>query len=411
MAMPFKFARPRWRPTVHPMRLLICLLSLAALPLLAAAPSADPVAPWTKGVKLTPVSAVPGRHTIHSYYVANPESPDGKHVLFFSSKHPAGYVGEVRIMERATGKETVLAENVHTEDAHRAACQQWLSGGRRVAFHEVIEKKWRVVVVDVATLAKTIVAENRQLGFGEPTGDLLPLYGCHWNPGPHRDLELWDAKTGKLTRSATIAEVEAKYGDWLAKEFMGKPCSIFFPVISPDTKRVFFKIAAGNGGDNFMAKGASQRQGIVCYDFAQGKCIWQRGKWGHPAWEPDSRRIFEVGNLRMDINTPEFKYTKLDGVPNLRGSHPSISPDGRLMVTDGYSEAAGGPPLEWGIMVADMNGGKWTLLHSFVQSKGAMSWRRNDPHPAFSSDNRRIYYNVSDGQFTRLFVAESARTE
>lgn len=391
------------------MRLLLCLVSLAALQLFAADSPGDPVAPWTKGVRLAPVSAVPGRHTIHSYYVANPESPDGKHVLFFSSKHPAGYVGELRIMDRATGKETVLAENVHTEDAHRAACQQWLSGGKRVAFHEVVEKKWHVVVVDVATLTKTIAAEDHQVGFGQPAGDLLPLYGCHWNPGQYRDLELWDAKTGKLTRSATIAEVEAKYGDWLKTEFAGKPCSIFFPVISPDLNRVFFKIAAGNGGDNFMSKGASQRQGIVCYDFAQAKCIWQRGKWGHPAWEPDSRHIFEVGNIRMDTDSPEFKYTKLNEVPNLRGSHPSVSPDGKLMVTDGYSEAAGGPPLEWGIMVADMHGGKWVLLHSFMQSKGALSWRRNDPHPVFSADGQRIYYNVSDGQFTRLFVAEHAK--
>ena len=375
----------------------------------AAESAGDPVAPWVKGVRFAPVSAVPGRHTIHSYYVTNPESPDGQHVLFFSSQHPAGYIGEVRILERATGKETVLAENVHTEDAHRAACQQWLSGGQRVAFHEVVGKRWRVVVVDVATRAKTVVAEDRQLGFGQPAGDWLPLYGCHWNPGPHRDLELWDARTGKLTRSATIAEVEAKYGDWLAKEFAGKPCSIFFPVLSPDLKRVFFKLAAGNGGDNFMAKTASQRQGIVCYDLAQGKSIWQRGKWGHPAWERDSRHIFEVGNIRMDTDSPEFKYTKLADVPNLRGSHPSISPDGKLMVTDGYSEAAGGPPLEWGIMVADMNGGKWALLHSFVQSKGALSWRRNDPHPAFSADSKRIYYNVSDGQFTRLFVAERSQ--
>ncbi len=409
MATPFKFARPGWLPTFHPMRLLLHLLSLAALPLFAADSPADPVAPWTKDVRLTPVSNVPGRHTIHSYYVANPESPDGKRVLFFTSKHPAGYVGEVRIMDRDTGMETVLAENVHTEDAHRAACQQWLSGGKRVAFHEVIDKKWRVVVVDVATLAKTVVAEDHQVGFGRPAGDLLPLYGCHWNPGQFRDLELWDAKTGKLSRSATIAEVESKYGDWLTKEFEGKPCSIFFPVLSPDLKRVFFKISAGNGGDNFMAKNASHRQGIVCYDFTRSQCIWQRGQWGHPGWAPDSRHIFEVGNINIDTDSPGLQYTKLKDVPNLRGSHPSVSPDGKLMVTDGYSEAAGGPPLEWGVMVADMNGGKWVLLHSFVQSKGALSWRRNDPHPAFSTDNRRIYYNVSDGEFTRLFVAESAK--
>ena len=73
---------------------------------------------------------------------------------------------------------------------------------------------------------------------------------------------------------------------------------------------------------------------------------------------------------------------------------------------NGLTDTVGGQPTEWGIMVADMNGGKWALLHSFVQSKGAQSWRRNDPHPSFSADGKRIYYNVSDGQFTRLFVAE-----
>ena len=366
----------------------------------------DPVASWSKDVVIKPVSSVGGRHSIHTYYVANPESPDGRHVLFFTSTHPASYVGEVRILERATGVETVLAENVATEDAHRVACQQWLSGGKRVAFHEVIDKRWRVVVVDVETLTKTIVAEDHQVGFGRPEGDLLPMYGCHWNPGPHRDLKVWDAATGKTSTRATIAEVEAKYGEWLTEAFAGKPCSIFFPVISPDLKRVFFKIAAGNGGNNYMAKNASLRQGIICYDFEKAACIWQRGQWGHPGWTPDSQHIFEVGNITIDNSSPTLKYTKLKDIPNLRGSHPSVSPDGKLMVTDGMTEPVGGKPNEWGIMVADMNGGKWVLLQSFEQHRGARSWRRNDPHPAFSADGKRIYYNTSDDQFTRLMVAE-----
>lgn len=387
-------------------KLILCLLSITALRLYGAETAVDPVAPWTKDVRIAPVSSAAGRHTIHFYYLANPESPDGKRVLFFTSRHPAAYIGEVVMMDRETGKETVLAENVHTEDAHRVACQQWLSGGKLVAYHEVIDKKWRVVVVDVATLAKTVVAEDHQLAFGRPDGDLLPLYGCHWNPGPYRDLEVWDAKTGKVTTRATIAEVEAKYGDWLAKEFGGKPCSIAFPMFSSDLKRVFFKISAGNGGDNFMAKGASHRQGIVCYDFEKGACIWQHDKWGHPSWLPDSHHIFDVGNITFDTDSPTLQYTRLKDVPNLRGSHPSVSPDGKLMVTDGESETIGGKPGEWGIVVGDMNGGKWVMLHSFDQTKGAKSWRRNHPHPVFSADGRRIYYNVSDGEFTRLFVAE-----
>lgn len=385
--------------------ILSILLTLACLETHAAAE--DSLAPWTKDVKISQVSDTPGRHTMHSYYVANPESPDGKRVLFFASKHPSGYVGEVVMRERATGKETVLAENVQTEDAHRVACQQWLSGGRRVAFHEHILKKWRVVVVDVETLVKTVVAEDRQVGFGRPDGDLVPMYGCHWNPGPHRDLEVWDAATGKITTRATIAEVEAKYGDWLAKEFAGKPCSIFFPVISPDLKRVFFKIAAGNGGADFMAKNASHRNGIICYDFEKAACTWQRGQWGHPGWTPDSRHIYEMGNVIFDTASPSSSYTKLKEAPNLRGSHPSVSPDGKLMVTDGMTEPIGGKPNEWGVMVADMsNGAKWKLLHSFEQNRGAKSWRRSDPHPVFSADGKRIYYNTSDGEFTRLMVAE-----
>ena len=381
-------------------------LFFALVALVSSCLADDPVAAWSKDVIIKPVSTIEGRHSIHTYYVANPESPDGRHVLFFTSTHPASYVGEVRILERATGKETVLAENVATEDAHRVACQQWLSGGKRVAFHEVVDKRWRVVVVNVETLEKTIVAEDHQVGFGRPEGDLLPMYGCHWNPGPHRDLIVWNAATGESSTWAKIADVEAKYGEWLTKEFSDKTCSIFFPVISPDLKRVFFKIAAGNGGDNYMAKNASHRQGIVCYDFEKKECIWQRGQWGHPGWTPDSQHIFEIGNITMDISSPTFKYTKLKDIPNLRGSHPSVSPDGKLMVTDGMTEPVGGRPNDWGIMVADMNGGKWLLQQSFEQNRGAKSWRRNDPHPAFSADGKRIYYNTSDDTFTRLMVAE-----
>lgn len=383
---------------------IACLL--AGVPWAFAESPGDPVAAWSDQVRISPVSAVPDRHTIHTYYLANPESPDGTKVLFFASTHGAAHVGDVVVMDRATGTETVLASGIHTEDAHRVACQQWLSNGKRVAFHEVIDKKWRVVVVDVATGEKTVVAEDRQVGFGQPTGDLLPLYGCHWNPGPHRDLEVWDARTGEIRTALTIQAVEREHGEWLAKEFAGKPCSIFFPVLSPDLKKAFFKIAAGNGGDDYMSKTASHRQGTVCFDLDTGRMKWFRQKWGHPAWYPDSHRLFEMGNLTFDTGLPATQYTRLPEIPVLRGSHPSISPDGSLMVTDGLSEPIGGRPNHWGILVADTRGGKWALLHSFAQNAGARSWRRNDPHPIFSADGKRLYYNVSDQTHTRLFVAE-----
>jgi len=366
----------------------------------------DPVAPWTHGVRVTQVSSVPDRHTMHTYYLTNPESPDGKRVLYFASTHPAAGVGQVCMVDRATGKEIVLADDVHTEDAHRVACQQWLSGGKRVAFHEVVGKRWHVVVVDVESLVKTVVAEDHQLAFGRPDADWVPMYGCHWNPGQYRDLEVWDASTGKTRTVARIADVEAKYGDWMKKEFAGKPCSIFEPVLSPDLKRVFFKVAAGNGGDNYMTMSASHRQGMVCCSLEKNQITWMRGKWGHPAWLPDSQHILEVGNVIFDSDGGA--PTKIAGLPYLSGSHPSVSADGKLSVTDGIADKVGGKPKDWGIVVGDMRGGKWALVYSFDQSKGAKSWRVSHPHPAFSADSRRIYFNVSDGRFTRLMVAERA---
>src|SRR6185436_5766288 len=82
-----------------------------------AAEADDPVAAW-RGAKVRPVSAVPNRHTMHTYYLVNPESPDGTKVVFYASTDKAGHVGNVVVQDRATGTETVLAENVHTEDAH-----------------------------------------------------------------------------------------------------------------------------------------------------------------------------------------------------------------------------------------------------------------------------------------------------
>jgi hypothetical protein len=156
------------------------------------------VAAWRAGVQISTVSRVTGRHTMHAYYLLNPESPDGRRVVFFASTDPAGQVGQICVLDRHTGFETVVADEIHTEDAHRVALQQWTANGTAVAYHEVRDNRWRVVVVDIETRSKKIVAEDRQLGFGRGNGCLLPLYGCHWNPGEHRHLELYDVATGQL---------------------------------------------------------------------------------------------------------------------------------------------------------------------------------------------------------------------
>jgi len=93
-------------------------------------------------------------------------------------------------------------------------------------------------------------------------------------------------------------------------------------------------------------------------------------------------------------------------VRDVSGDHPSVSPDGSLVVTDTLMTSFGGDRNEWGIVLTDVKGTGQIVLHHFDNSHGAKSWRVSHPHPVFSPDGKRIYFNVSDGEFTRLFVAE-----
>jgi hypothetical protein len=369
---------------------------------------ADPLAPWAAGVHISLVSPAK-RHAIHTYYGTSPESPDGRWVLFYASTTAEGYEGEIRIRERATGKETGLARDVVCEDAHRAACQQWVSGGRRVVYHNVLKSgEWVVMCVDVETGRERLLAKGRQLGFGQAAHDVVPLYGPHWKPGKYRGLELLNVQTGKIDSTALTAEaVQKAFPDWVKKQFGDKPISVFAPMLSPDLRRVFFKVASPAGGD-FRSRSASHRFGLLVYDLEKSALHPRLYKWGHPGWHPNSRTILEVAGKVIDTETG--KDRRIPNYPRLRGEHPSYSPDGSLFTADAVADGAPffGPRGSWAVVVGDAATGNYVKFHQFDNSKGARSWRRCHPHPAFSLDGKRIYFNASDGEWTRLHVAEVA---
>jgi Tol biopolymer transport system component len=381
-----------------------CLRSFLLLwSLSVSAADEDRLAPWRQGVNIAAVAPGDGRHTIHSYFNTCPESPDGQWVLFFASKALNGHTGDICMRHRETGKERVLVAGLNVEDAHRAACQQWVSNGKHVVYHGEREGRWFVGCVDVETGADRVLVRDQLVCWGQPHGDIVPIYGMHWNPGDRRDLQLLNAATGDITTAVTLKELKAAYPDWWEKSFGEKLPSIFFPILSPDLSRVFFKMAVPGNGDP-RSGAASSRQGLICYSLAEKRFLYMNQRWGHPSWMPDSRHIAEAGNLVYDSN--DGAYKRLPDLPPCRGDHPSVSLDGKLRVTDSTMDKFGGKESEWGIVLADARGGSHLLLHQFVNNEGARSWRKSHPHPVFSADAKRIYFNVSAGTWTRLYVAE-----
>ena len=70
------------------------------------------VVAWRRAT-ISPVSKAAARHTMHTYYLLNPESPDGRRVLFFASGDIAGHIGQICMLDKQTGIETVLVDDVH----------------------------------------------------------------------------------------------------------------------------------------------------------------------------------------------------------------------------------------------------------------------------------------------------------
>lgn len=362
----------------------------------------DPLCVWSKPEQLsvTPLLKDAEYHSIHAYFNASPESPDGRFVIFFKSQDPKGHMGEICILDRESGTVETLATIKATEDAHRVAMQQWISGGRRIVFHDFRDGEWVVVVIDLDSRTERILAHGRQIGFGQPNGDMVPLYGPHWAPGEYRDLELLDVETGEIHKVLTWQSIKDAYPQWVAKQFADRPISIFFPLLSPDAKRVLFKVATPGTGI-FQTKGDSEREGLLCYDLQQQEYLWLRERWGHPGWTPDGKTVINVGPILINADTGALR--ECAKFPKFPWSHPSLAPDGRLFVTDSRSDEDGHP---WTVVVGDLQTGNYHAIYTFDNSLGADSWRKNHPHPIFSPDGKRIYFNVGSQQWTRLFVAE-----
>ena len=376
----------------------------------------DPVAPWKTGVRTRPVSAVPNRHTIHTYFNVSPETMDGRYVLYYTSVTPEGHSGEIRMQERATAKETVLARNLDCEDAHRVACQQWVSNDRRVIFHDMRNGEVVVATVDIQTLKERVLAKGRMVSFSTQASDLIPIYGVHFQPGKYTDVELLNTATGEIKTLVTAKRVRDAYPEDIRKLYGDLQISTPFGVLSADEKLIFFKLSAQSPNYTPLPEGhlkwprsyQSDREGLVGFDIEHNKLLFFRRDWGHPSWDSKSTTILNAPNVLIDGRTGAV--SPIPNLPRFPGQHLSFSPDGKLFVTDTQLGPFGGSKGEWGVAVCDVRGGNWTMIDRFQGDQGATTWRKNHPHPAFSPDGNRIYYNVSSGKYTQLHVAERAES-
>lgn len=345
-------------------------------------------------------------HSLHAYFNCCPESPDGRWIVLFVSDQPEAHVGDIALVERATGRTVILDHDVHVEDAHRQAMEQWCADGRYVVYMKRHHNQWQVVRADVKTLEKTVLFNGAQLFCGQSLLDEVPLYGMPWAPGEHRDLLMLNVRTGSHRTVLTLRQVLSDHAAAIDEMFHGHtPDSIAYPVLSPDGGRVFFKLSLVGDGQYRSGK-ASIREGLFVYDLHDGMPIGLYPSWGHPAWMPDSRHILRM-NVIIDTDTMQVR--EIPWYPSRSNSHASPSPDGSLLVMDVARDHFTQEEYHWAIVVGDMHD-TWQHIHTDpVQRHGTTSWRPAHPHPVFSADGKRIYFNVNAGTWTGLHMAFKAQ--
>lgn len=296
----------------------------------------------------------------------------------------------------------VVATDVETEDGHRVACQQWALKGNAVVYHRFNGDRCEVACNDLPDGRRRVVVPDRLVGWTNLRGDTLPIYAPHWKIDGRHDLEILDLNTGNVETVLTAADVRKQFPKWIDSQFGDGPIAIFLPALSPDGTRIFFKLARPMGG-HFRSNGASKREGLFVFDLEQRRLLSMFERWGHPTWHADSRHLINVPNVVQD--TDDGTQVPIAGLPSFPGSHPSFAPDGVRVVTDSRMSDFGGTDGEWGIVVTSVNGHEYEIIHRFDNSGGATSWRPPHPHPIFSPDGKRIYFNRNSGRWTRVHVA------
>lgn len=141
---------------------------------------------------------------------------------------------------------------------------------------------------------------------------------------------------------------------------------------------------------------------------------WRDGRANHPIWHPDGERI--LMNLRSNgVQRFVLIQASTGGIVTLGndlegiGGHPSLSDDGRTLVTD-YYDRRGAPQLAT-LRRIDVQAGTWEDLITVPSPMYGTAdvfeiSRRVDMHPVFDRNCRRICFTAAPAGRRQVFVAD-----
>ena len=344
-----------------------------------------------------------GRAAVHNYYDLSPESPDGTRVAFFAFDGIAPSPGSIMVAGRDGDGMRAVAK-ASSGSAHRGAFQQWVDANR-LAFHTDTPAGRVTVVVDLETghrhqLPGAVrVFSPQGTRIAHATDYTRRLGGCCRLEAVYvTDFE------SEGVPVLTLGQVRAVHP--LVDRFAEEAPPAFGDVRwAPDGASFF--VTFTNVGYKSIGR-AIQRVNSLFLAEADGSDLRYLGEFGHhPRWAPDGTFIYTIdpqpGGVdgltarRLDGSAPTVLFAQAPGV------HPSFSLDMKHVMTDAYDWPSKGLAA---LMLYDADGsGAHQVLARFA-APDLTHATGTHPHPAWSRDGRRIYFNAAEDRVPHLFALD-----
>ncbi len=340
--------------------------------------------------------------SIHTYFDVIPESPNGKHITYFTFDGKPFNHGTVYIANR-DGSNPVAVKNC-PGNAHCGAHQGWLNN-EQIYFSadgKIFLADLNGNITQEINGAIDTIDQKHRRGLIHSSG--LRIYGGH--PGKEACWRV-DLDTGEMiellnreTAKNLIKEeydlsivpddaLKFKHTKWAPD---GKNWFVVFNNIKywrehNDVPRIKVIIAADENGGNLRL--------IDSFNH-------------HPNWLPDSSGIYAFAAEKTVMKWNADGSGKSSAATLSAEGHPCISPDNRLMSCDTHS----GPVKDQtSILLYSLETGNEETLAEMEFP--IVDWQVNHPprrlchpHPVWSHDGKRLYFNGIENNTPGLYVME-----